>query len=102
MWDNNSAYYLIPATDVRFRSSGASTLIVYEAIRYVQEKCISFDFEGSMSENIENSYKQFGTKQIPYHQIKKSYNFYRIFLYIVEFVFFICYNLNVFHKNTFF
>jgi lipid II:glycine glycyltransferase (peptidoglycan interpeptide bridge formation enzyme) len=75
VWDNNSAYYLIPATDVRFRSSGASTLIVYEAIRYVQEKCISFDFEGSMSENIENSYKQFGTKQIPYHQIKKSYNF---------------------------
>lgn len=74
VWDKNSAYYLIPATDVRFRASGASTLIVYEAIKYVHEKCLSFDFEGSMSENIENSYKQFGTKQVPYHQIKKSYN----------------------------
>lgn len=74
VWDKNSAYYLIPATDVRFRASGASTLIVYEAIKYVHEKCLSFDFEGSMSENIENSYKQFGTQQVPYHQIKKSYN----------------------------
>lgn len=74
VWDKNCAYYLIPATDSNFRSSGASSLIVYEAIKFVHEKCSSFDFEGSMSENIERSYRQFGTKQVPYFQIGKCYN----------------------------
>jgi len=31
-----------------------------------------FDFEGSMDENVENSFKQFGTEQVPYFRIIKE------------------------------
>lgn len=74
VWDSNKAYFLLPAVDQNYRTSGASSLIVFEAIKYVKDKCKSFDFEGSMSENIEFSYRQFGTRQTPYFKIEKAYN----------------------------
>lgn len=73
VWDRNSAYYLIPATDPDYRTTGASSLIVWEAIRHAKEKAgvNVFDFEGSMNENIENSYHQYGSTQTPYFKISK-------------------------------
>jgi len=71
VWDENTAYNLISAINPEFRSSGASTLIVWEAIKYMSSKTKIFDFEGSMNKNIENSFRQFGTVQIPYFRIRK-------------------------------
>lgn len=72
VWDSASAYYLIPATDPDFKSSGASSLIVWEAIKLVSTETASFDFEGSMIQSIENSYNQYGTIQTPYFTLWKQ------------------------------
>ncbi len=72
VWDKQSAYYMIPFTNPDFRSSGASALVVWEALKFLSGKTISFDFEGSMIENVENAYRRFGSVQTPYFQIWRS------------------------------
>ena len=70
IWEDNVVYYLVTATDMRYKSSGASTLIVWETLKFLSDKTKSFDFEGSMIESVEQSYNQFGTVQMPYFNIK--------------------------------
>ena len=72
VWDKYSAYYLIPFVNPAFRSSGASSLIIWESLKYFSDKTKSFDFEGSMMENIENAYRSFGAIQTPYFRISRS------------------------------
>lgn len=74
VWDKHSAYNLLYSIDPRYASSGASTLIVWEAIKYLSDKTGCFDFEGSMIESVENSYRQFGTTRISYSLIEKYYS----------------------------
>ena len=81
VWDNNCAYNLISTIKKEFRSSGASSLIIWEAIKLMSSKTEKFDFEGSMHESIENSFRQFGTVQIQYFRIKK-YNSLSLRLFI--------------------
>ena len=69
IWDENCAYNLISTIAPEFRSSGASSLVVWEAIKQMSNRTKVFDFEGSMEESIENSFRQFGTKQVPYLRI---------------------------------
>jgi hypothetical protein len=71
IWDDNSAYDLISTIDPDFRNSGAASLLVKEAIKFVSTKTNKFDFEGSMIENIESSFRQFGAVQKPYFNISK-------------------------------
>ena len=71
-WNKEAGYYLIPATDFNYKASGASTLIVWEAIKFLQDKTKTFDFEGSMDPDIANSYRQYGTKEIGYLCIEKT------------------------------
>jgi hypothetical protein len=71
IWDENSGYNLITTFDPTFRSSGASTLLIQESIRFISTKADIFDFEGSMIERVEKSYRQFGAKQKPYFDITK-------------------------------
>ena len=71
VWDSQIAYNLISTITPRFRSSGASTLVVWEAIKAMSKKSKIFDFEGSMDKNTENSFQQFGAIQIPYFRIYK-------------------------------
>ncbi|MDR1653748.1 MAG: GNAT family N-acetyltransferase [Prevotellaceae bacterium] len=70
--DSESAYYLISTITPEFRGSGASSLMVWEAVKYFSDKVKTFDFEGSMSENIENSFRNFDARQTPYFNIWKS------------------------------
>lgn len=72
VWDQMSAYNLISSIDPAFKASGASSLIVWEAIKYMSKKTQIYDFEGSMDENIENSFKEFGAEQVPYFRIIKE------------------------------
>lgn len=72
IWDSCSAYNLISSINPLFRSSGASTLVVWEAIKFLSSKTQTFDFEGSMNKNIEKSFREFGTEQVAYMRILKS------------------------------
>lgn len=72
VWDAHAAYYLIPAIHSTFKSSGASTLMVWRALQFLQGKTKAFDFEGSMDPQIANSYKQFATEKRIYRQVEKT------------------------------
>jgi len=71
VWDENCAYNLISTINPKFRSSGASSLVFWEAIKHMSTKSKLFDFEGSMDKNIEESFREFGSTQIPYFRIRK-------------------------------
>ena len=71
VWDKKVAYNLISTIDNKFQSSGASTLVVWEALNEIAKYCEVFDFEGSMNKGIEHSFYQFGAVQTPYFNIYK-------------------------------
>jgi len=72
IWDCNSAYDLISTIDPDFRNSGAASLLIKESIEFVSSRTGKFDFEGSMIENVEQSFRQFGAIQKPYFNISKK------------------------------
>ncbi len=72
VWDSKSGYYLISAIDSDYKASGASTLMVWEALQFLADKTQAFDFEGSMIEGIAKSNQEFGAKQTPYFTISKT------------------------------
>ena len=71
--DDYSVYYLLSASDERFRNSQALSLLLKKGIEYALSKHKLFDFEGSMKENIEHNFSQFGAIQVPYMDIKKVF-----------------------------
>ena len=71
VWDKVSAYDLISTIDPEFRDSGASSLLVYEMMKFLSSKVKRFDFEGSMIEGVENSFRKFGASQKAYFSISK-------------------------------
>ncbi len=81
VWDNSSAYDLISSIDDRFKNSGSATLLIQELIKYLSGKVTRFDFEGSMFESVENSFRQFGAVQRPYHRIYRIDNLIYKFVY---------------------
>lgn len=71
VWDNNSAYYLMGGGDPDLRTSGASSLLMWEAIQFASTVTSKFDFEGSMIKPIERFFRSFGAVQKPYFHISK-------------------------------
>ncbi len=71
IWDNLSAYYLMGGGDPEVRSSGATSLCVWEAIKFASTVASRFDFEGSMIEPIEKYFRAFGAVQTPYFRVWK-------------------------------
>jgi lipid II:glycine glycyltransferase (peptidoglycan interpeptide bridge formation enzyme) len=74
VWDRMSAYDLISTIDPDLRNSGAASLLVWEMIKYIKEQqgLNRFDFEGSMIEGVENSFRQFGAAQYRYFHIYRD------------------------------
>lgn len=72
IWDDNSAYYLMGGGDPDLRNSGATSLCMWEAIKFAATVTKSFDFEGSMLEPVERFFRAFGAKQTPYFAISKT------------------------------
>lgn len=72
IWDKNSAYYLMGGSDPDLRHSGATSLLVWETIKYAATVTKRFDFEGSMIEPIERFFRAFGAQQSPYFHITKT------------------------------
>lgn len=73
VWDKEALYYLIPCYSELHKDSGASAMLVLEAIKMAREKGLQFDFEGSMKRGIANHYKQFGAKPMTYYSVEKIF-----------------------------
>lgn len=71
VWNDQYGYYLIPAIHPTYKASGASTLMVWRTLQFLQNKTQSFDFEGSMDPQIAHSYKQFATERVVYNKVEK-------------------------------
>ncbi len=72
VYDQKSAYYLIGGGNPDLRNSQGHSLVLWEAIKYASTVSKSFDFEGSMHNNIEAFFRGFGGRQMPYLEITKS------------------------------
>jgi hypothetical protein len=71
IWDEDSAYYLMGGSDPELRNSGATSLCMWEAIKFAAGVTKKFDFEGSMIEPVERFFRAFGAKQVPYFSVSK-------------------------------
>lgn len=72
IWDEQSAYYLMGGGDPKLRTSGATSLCMWEAIQFASNKTKSFDFEGSMIQQVERFFRAFGAIQTPYFSLSKT------------------------------
>lgn len=72
VFDERVFYYLIAGSDSQYRSSGAQTLILWEAIQYAAKVSKIFDFEGSVVEGIETFFRRFGGEPTVYYEIRKQ------------------------------
>jgi hypothetical protein len=72
IWDDQSAYYLMGGGNAELRGSGATSLCMWEAIKFASTVTQSFDFEGSMIEPIERFFRSFGGVQTPYYSITRT------------------------------
>lgn len=68
----NTAYYLMGGGDPELRNSGATSLVLWEAICRQPDAVEVFDFEGSMIEPIERFFRAFGAVQTPYFHVSRS------------------------------
>lgn len=73
-WDHNRAYYLFGGGDPELRKSNGASLCIWDSIRFAAGVTKSFDFEGSMVENIERFFRGFGGRMVPYSRIFKINN----------------------------
>lgn len=72
IWDEESAYYLMGGGDPELRNSGATSLCMWEAIRFASGVTRRFDFEGSMMEPVERFFRAFGAEQTPYFNVSRT------------------------------
>lgn len=78
VWDQHSCWELISAIHPAHRSGGASTLVVWEAMKRLSQYTHAWDFEGSMIEDVDNSFRQFGGVPVPYYTIRKATKWFEI------------------------
>jgi hypothetical protein len=76
-YDQVSANVHLVGENPQLRSSGAGTLLIWEAIKHTRNtlQLKQFDFEGSIIENIEENRRSYGAEQVPYHKIQKVDSF---------------------------
>jgi len=72
VYDGLSAYYLVSSIDPEFRESGATTLLIGQALTFLSPRTKKFDFEGSMIPGVERSFRKFGAVQTPLFRIRKD------------------------------
>ena len=72
VWDDVSAYHLLSGGDPELRNSGATSLLMWEAIQWAATNGLRFDFEGSMREPIEQFFRSFGAVPRNYFFISKT------------------------------
>lgn len=71
VWDGNFAYYLLGGGDPELRTSGASSLLLWETVKRMGTLTKHLDLYGGMHEPVETFFRAFGAEQKPYFQISK-------------------------------
>ena len=84
LWDNQWGYDLISAIDPVTRGTGAPDLLVFSMLEYLSDKVQGYDFEGSMIQGVEESFRHFGATQTPYFAIRKTYTKNPFLRYVIE------------------
>lgn len=82
VYDSKCCYYLIGGGDPELRNSGASSLLVWEGLKYASTVSESFDFEGSMIEPVERFFRAFGGVPTPYWRVTRLNGFLSLMDYI--------------------
>jgi len=82
VWDSGSAYYLMGGGDPELRNSGATSLCMWEAIKFAATVTAKFDFEGSMLQPVERFFRGFGARPIPYSTLTKETDLWRTLQYV--------------------
>lgn len=72
VWDAESAYYLMSGADPALRNSGATSFLVWHAIKHAARVSLRFDFEGSMVKPVERFVRGFGARQVPFFNIQRD------------------------------
>ena len=72
VWDEHAAFYLLGGGDPELRTSGASSLLMWESIMRAREVTDVFDFEGSMLKPVERFFRAFGSHQAPYLRVSRA------------------------------
>jgi GNAT acetyltransferase-like protein len=72
VWDEHAAYYLLGGGDPELRTSGASSLLMWESILRARAVTDVFDFEGSMLQPVERFFRGFGSRQAPYLRVSRT------------------------------
>jgi Acetyltransferase (GNAT) domain len=72
VWDAQAAYYLLGGSDPDLRTSGAASLLMWEAILRARRVTDTFDFEGSMLKPVERFFRAFGSRQAPYLSVSRA------------------------------
>jgi Acetyltransferase (GNAT) domain len=72
VWDQHAAYYLLGGGDPDLRTSGASSLLMWESIMRARATTDVFDFEGSMLKPVERFFRAFGSRQAPYLRVTRA------------------------------
>jgi hypothetical protein len=70
--DRHAAFYLIGGGDPELRTSGASSLLMWESIMRARAVTDVFDFEGSMLRPVERFFRAFGGRQTPYLRVSRA------------------------------
>lgn len=72
-FDQKTGYHLLAATDPNCTVNGALALLVWNAIKFLKQRNLFYyDFEGSMDKGIEQFFRKFGGKRVPYLLFEKN------------------------------
>jgi hypothetical protein len=72
VWDSHAAFHLLGGADPDLRTSGASSMLMWEAIMRARAVTDVFDFEGSMLKPVERFFRAFGSRQTPYLRVSRA------------------------------
>jgi hypothetical protein len=72
VWDRHAAFHLLSGADPELRTSGAGSLLMWEAIMRARAVTDVFDFEGSMLKPVERFFRAFGSRQTPYLRVSRA------------------------------
>lgn len=82
IWDKNSVYYWIPASDEQFKGSNAMTFLLVKILTDATNKNFKqFYFKGSTHESLLHFKASFGAKTIIYYKVTRFSNIFFEFIY---------------------
>ncbi|MGO9934866.1 MAG: GNAT family N-acetyltransferase [Steroidobacteraceae bacterium] len=72
VFDARSAHYLLGGSDPSYRTSGAASLLMWDAIQFAAGRTKLFDFEGSMVEGVARFFRGFCPELIPISHVYRT------------------------------